>query len=67
MIIIMVIFKMIIIIIILDNLLMIKDDDVYIAKMRMAIVFETGLKIYLRLYLGKLVLKTSRDHCLYLV
>ena len=38
----------------------------YIAKMRMAIVFKTGLKIYLRLYLGELVLKTSRDHCLYL-
>ena len=38
----------------------------YIAKMRMAIVFKTGLKIYLRLYLGELVFK-NREITVYIL
>ena len=38
----------------------------YIAKMRMAIVFKTGLKIYWRLYLGESVLK-NREITVYII
>ena len=39
----------------------------YIAKMRMAIVFKTGLKIYLRLYLGELVSFKNIERSLFIL